>query len=231
MKPNVALLRLFGSFVLGLLFLVPHGITSEPKSEYVRQFEIYTFMHRGSSYLANDMYDEAIAEVTKALEIDPKLAEAYAVRGQCLFKKEWYDEAISDFTKALELDLKNVQLSAVTYTLRGMSFTERGLYDQAISDYMRALKVDSRFAPAYMGRGIAYFKQGLYRASILDFDRALEVDPRFAEVYFLKAALCEKVGRIDEAVDAYRNYLKCAPPNDSKRIERARKKIRELEGK
>ena len=49
-------------------------------------------------------YDEAIKEYTKAIELDPNYAIAYAERGQAYFKLGQYDLAIPDTAKAIELD-------------------------------------------------------------------------------------------------------------------------------
>ena len=32
------------------------------------------YLHRGDAYLRKDKYDEAIADLTKAIELDPRIA-------------------------------------------------------------------------------------------------------------------------------------------------------------
>ena len=48
--------------------------------------------------------DKAIADYSKAIEIDPKYAEAYCNRGVAYGKIEQWDKAIADFNKAIEID-------------------------------------------------------------------------------------------------------------------------------
>jgi len=49
-------------------------------------------------------YDKAIADYTKAIQIDPKFASAYSNRGSAYGMKGEYDKAIADFNKAMELN-------------------------------------------------------------------------------------------------------------------------------
>ena len=61
--------------------------------------------NRGSQYLRNNMYDEAIAEFNEAIRINPNDASAYCNRGMAYVyaEKPDLDQAISDCKKAIEL--------------------------------------------------------------------------------------------------------------------------------
>ena len=50
--------------------------------------------------------DKAIADFSKAIEIDPKSAIAYNNRGWAYEGKKDYDRAIADYSKAIEIDPK-----------------------------------------------------------------------------------------------------------------------------
>ena len=54
--------------------------------------------------LTKSQYDKAISDYTKAIEINPRFAEAYYNRGLAYGKKGQYDKAISDYTKAIEIN-------------------------------------------------------------------------------------------------------------------------------
>jgi tetratricopeptide (TPR) repeat protein len=49
-------------------------------------------------------HDEAIADFTRAIELDPDYAWAIGSRGQVHQAMRRHDEAIADFTRAIELD-------------------------------------------------------------------------------------------------------------------------------
>ena len=69
----------------------------------------------------------------------------------------------------------------------------------------------------------------MYDQAISDFNKALEINPGFTEAYFNKAVACERVGRIREAVEAYKGFIQYAPPQYALYIERVRQRIKELE--
>lgn len=60
--------------------------------------------NRGCDYYAEGQYNLAVSEFTKAIKINPRLAEACYNRGGAYAKKGEYDQAISDYTKALEIN-------------------------------------------------------------------------------------------------------------------------------
>jgi len=59
---------------------------------------------RGVAYAEKGEVDRAIADYTKAIAINPKLADAYNNRGVSYRKKGDKEHAIADFRKALEID-------------------------------------------------------------------------------------------------------------------------------
>ena len=58
----------------------------------------------GNAYRAMGRYEEALADFTRAIELDPADAWAIASRGQTYRLMGRYDEALADFTRAIELD-------------------------------------------------------------------------------------------------------------------------------
>ena len=66
--------------------------------------EAEAYFNRGNTYLATGQYDQAIADYTKALELNPQDALAYNNRGLAYFYlKGEYDKAWEDVSKAQEL--------------------------------------------------------------------------------------------------------------------------------
>ncbi len=136
---------------------------------------------KGETYYNKGQWGEAISEYNKAIEINPRFAEAYNNRGISFAQgKGQYDQAISDFDKAIEINSK----FAEAYNNRGISYFNKGQYDQAISDYDKAIEINPRHAEAYYKRGLVYAQvKGQYDQAISDFDKAIEINPRFAEAY------------------------------------------------
>ena len=84
------------------------------------------------------MFEKAIEDYTKAIEINPKHAEAYFIRGNIFKKRDMYDKAIEDYTKAI---LSNPNY-AEAYGARGRIYNERELFDTAIEDFTKAIQLN-----------------------------------------------------------------------------------------
>ena len=82
--------------------------------------------------------DQAIADYTKALEINPKYYDAYNNRAHAYFKKGQDDRAIADYTRALEI---NPRYNKAYYT-PGYAYFKEGHNDRARADLEQAAKLD-----------------------------------------------------------------------------------------
>ena len=131
------------------------------------------YNNRGYAYGHKGDYDRAIADFSKAIELDPKDAETYFNRGYAYGHKGDYDRAIADFSKALELDPKAV----VAYNSRGAAYEHKGDHDRAIADFSKVLELDPKDAHVYHNRGAAYEDKGDHDRAIADYRRALQFDP------------------------------------------------------
>ena len=63
-----------------------------------------------------------LADLTKALEIDPTLANAYVSRANAYGRKGEFDKAIADATKAIEINPED----ASAYDNRGFAYGSKG---------------------------------------------------------------------------------------------------------
>ena|GEM_PF-7092129 len=90
----------------------------------------------------NPDYDQAIADCTRAIELDPKDAWAYAHRGAAHRQKEDYDQAIADFSRAIELDPKD----PTSYEWRAEAYEARGDADKAVQDRAEAERLKAQTA-------------------------------------------------------------------------------------
>ena len=71
------------------------------------QTSVDEYFERGEAAFEQGRYDEAIANYTKAIQLNADDAAAYVNRGVAYGRKGLYDRAIGDFEQALFLDPKN----------------------------------------------------------------------------------------------------------------------------
>src|SRR5262249_25621993 len=88
--------------------------------------------NRGLAYQAKREYDRAVADHTKAIELNPKYATAYNNRGIATGD---YDRAIADYNRAIELDPN----FADAYLRRGLAYEGKGDSERSIADYTKAI--------------------------------------------------------------------------------------------
>jgi tetratricopeptide (TPR) repeat protein len=73
----------------------------------LKQTLAVAYHRRGIAYAAKRDFDRAIADYSKAIEIDPEHVGAYNDRGLAYTNKSDYQRAIADVTKAVELSAKS----------------------------------------------------------------------------------------------------------------------------
>lgn len=202
-------------------------------------FEIYevpsakTHYSKGREYLNKSKYDEAIAEFTKAVELDPKYQIVYYYLGVVYSDKKDYDNAIANLSKAVELDPEDdfawydradVYLKKGEYALaisdytkvleldpddddtlyaRAEAYIKNGQYDEAEKDANRLISILSNDASAYSLRGRAKYGKGKYEWALNDFNKAIEKSPKFAEAYNNRGNARNKLGQQGKALNDF----------------------------
>src|SRR5439155_938617 len=131
------------------------------------------FLESGDRKLAAKNYDGAIADLTRGIELDPKLAAAYTSRGNARYDKGDLDGAILDYTRAIELAPK----SAPAYINRGNARRVKGDLEGAIADYTRGIELNPGRAQTLKARGSIHFYLGEFAAAQDDLRTALRSDP------------------------------------------------------
>ena len=85
-------------FLLAICASTGSGLSPIMDPEYYNE--------RGLEYAQEGDFDNAIAEYTRAILLDPKFTSAYHNRGFAYFKKQDFDRAIADYTEAIRLNPK-----------------------------------------------------------------------------------------------------------------------------
>jgi tetratricopeptide (TPR) repeat protein len=158
------------------------------------------YMRQGLTYSEQGDYAQAIADFTKAIELDPNNATAYFNRGLAQVNLGDPEQAIADFTKAIELDPDH----ALAYNNRGDVYYKAGDYAQAIADFTKAIELDPNDAIAYFHRGSVYDEQNNYEEAIADFTKAIELkhDP-LSWPYFNRGTVYYEQNDYEEAIADY----------------------------
>ncbi|MBF0536864.1 MAG: tetratricopeptide repeat protein [Nitrospirae bacterium] len=114
------------------------------------------YFNRGVDWDNKGDYDMAIADYTKAIEIDPRFAEAYYHRGLAWRKRKDHEKAIADFTRVIEINPQH----ADAYYYRGYTYYYESVgsgysvasryIDKGIADYTRSAQLGDKRAQDFL---------------------------------------------------------------------------------
>jgi len=110
--------------------------------------------HFFADYLkAMGRFDEALAEIEKARELDPLNLAINTGVGHVLYLSRQYDMSIEQYKKAVDLD-PNFTLTHIWF---GRPYLEKGMYPEAISELETAVRLsgEGTLALAMLGHGLA----------------------------------------------------------------------------
>lgn len=131
------------------------------------------YHNRGGAFLDVNDADRAIADFTKAIDLDSAYGSAYNNRGYAHLKKGEYDKAIADFTKAIEINPQH----GLALNNRAWAHLQIGMTAQALQDIEKSLLLQPDDGRAWNTRGHILEALGRRDQAISDFRQSLARNP------------------------------------------------------
>jgi tetratricopeptide (TPR) repeat protein len=129
-----------------------------------------SYFQRGNAHKNLGHFDQALADWSRAIELDPNQAGAYTARGAYYQSENQAAKALADFERSLQLNP-----TVDGYFQRGQLYAVLGQFDRAIEDYDRAI-AERRDAPwIYLARSTAKRALGDQNGYRRDQERAAEL--------------------------------------------------------
>ena len=172
-----------------------HGISIETIYNDLHGFIRYQNVHQsayeefyaGLTCQNKGDYPKAIEHYSRAIELNPRLVEAYNNRGSAYQDIGKFNQAIADYNKAIEMNPNDTD----AYYNRGNAYLEKREVDRAIGDFSKAIELNPKLSRAYNNRGVSYSRKGGNRShAIEDFSKAIELNPEYAEAYYNRGTIC-----------------------------------------
>ncbi len=123
--------------VLAVLLLVALPLISACGGDDGGLTEAEEHSDKGVEYRRQGRFDDAIAQFTKAIELDPNLAEAYFNRGNTYAILLDLQRAVEDYSEAIRLDAQNV----LAYANRARAYTMLSRDQEAEQDFEKAVEL------------------------------------------------------------------------------------------
>jgi TolB-like protein/DNA-binding winged helix-turn-helix (wHTH) protein/Tfp pilus assembly protein PilF len=179
------------------------AIAKDPDSAlaYVGLADAYNVGNIMGAYSAEESLPKAKAAATKALTLDPSLAEAHAALGM---EKSHYDfdfpGAQREFLKAIELN-PNSAYAHLFYS--NCYLAPMGRMQEAITENKKAVELDPLSLPINNFLGMTYMFAGDYEKSYQQFQRTIAMDPTFPLSHLYFSFLLRITGKHEEGIREY----------------------------
>ena len=173
----------------------------------------WKYSFRSDVYKKMKDYDHAIADLTRAIELEPNNNHYYFSRALIYhYNLNDYERALADFDKVIQLAPDN----ELHYRARGDVYKKFEKYDLAIADYTKAIELKADSARAYESRADVY-RHNLkdYDRAIADYNKLTELFPDKDEYYLKRASLYTDLKNYDLAIAEYSELIKLHP-NEAK---------------
>jgi tetratricopeptide (TPR) repeat protein len=172
--------------------------------QQIRPTEARDFYLRGLANIglfdlgAGDI-DKAIADLTEAIRLDPKMEDALVDRAGALARKGEYDQVIAEVDDVLRLNPRN----AVALGQRAYAFEQKGDYDRAISDNTEALRLNPKASWIRANRGSCYLEKGERERALADLSEAIRSEVAYPNPYARRGRVHVELGKPEEALSDF----------------------------
>ena len=162
---------------------------------------------RGETYAAMGRSEEALADFTRAIKLDPSHAAVTNGRSETYVAVGRGEEALDDLTLAIDLD------PTATWANGSLdqAYEANGRGEEALADYTRAIDLDPNDARAMSSRGRAYRLMGRHEEALADYTRAIDLNLSLACAIGSRDQAYEANGRGEEALADFTSAIDLDP--------------------
>jgi serine/threonine protein kinase/tetratricopeptide (TPR) repeat protein len=154
----------------------------------------------GVAHLRSGNWDQGVACLSKAIDIEPDDWIAWHHRGYALSTAGQWEKAAADLTRAVELNPKHWW----NWYRRGQVYSGLRQWEKANADYARAIEQGSADAEVWLSKGTAELNLGDLERAINDYGIAVGMNPYTANGAFEALRAAE---RLPEAEKLLRQAL------------------------
>ena len=194
---------------------------------YAGLADAYNLSYNFGVLSAKESSLQAKAAATKALELDPSIAEAHAALGKV---KSHYDfdfpGAEKEFLKAIEL---NPNSANAHFFYSNCYLLPMGRFAEAIAENKKALELDPLSMPMNSFLGNTYAWAGDYDKSYEQFQRTIQMNPTFPLAHSFLSGVLESQGRYKESIQEFQKSQLLIGVNPAEAAEEAARRLEAFE--
>jgi tetratricopeptide (TPR) repeat protein len=151
----------------------------------------------------------ALAEkdIQQALQLAPRNARAWEIRGDVAMLRGDYQQALAAFDKAIDLGADSYSV----YMNRGGTHQWLKHYESAVEDFTRAIQLNSKLVDAYVDRAEAYRRLSKYEEALADCDRVIALEPNSPVNYVSRAHVHSDEHKYDKCAEDLLQAIRLNP--------------------
>lgn len=165
------------------------------------------FLYSGVVQKRRNEPDGALESLNRALELDPKLVEAYKERARVFLDLKDFVRASVDLTAAANLDPSDGEI----FAMRGVALLHRKLYEAAVADFSRGLEYLPGDPRLMYDRAVAYVSKDEPQLALKDLNEVLRRKQYSSRVLNLRGVVHFALGDIEKAQADLDKAVSCDP--------------------
>jgi serine/threonine protein kinase/TPR repeat protein len=167
--------------------------------------------------IKNIKLDEALANLNKAIKLEPNDPLNYHTMGSYYVVKKEFSSAIKNYKKSIKLD---PDIYYVHYNL-GRVHAYLDHYDDAVKEYKKAINIDPLDPYVHYNLGRAYYKKENIEGAVKEYLISIKLKSDYIEPYYGLGLIYLKTGKFKEAAGYFKKVIDL--DSDSELAEQARK--------
>src|SRR5208337_2765954 len=230
--------RYIVSIMIAVLLVVFAGCARNPDAAKRK------YLESGIKYMDEKKYDSAVIQFKKALQIDPRFAEAHYQLGNAELAQQHWAAAFREYSAAIDQDPNHAKAhlalgtmwwqarklneaeenarfviehdpsNVEAYLLLGNILLRQNHQQEAIDTYTKAITLKPNEPGAYVNRGVAYTAMKQDGPAEQDLRRAISLDPKAMQAYYTLANFYMYKGDPKKAEEVLRLAIQNATPDD-----------------
>lgn len=175
---------------------------------------IPAYIHIGDVYFEKEMFEEAMFQYKKALQLEPSRAEArlglsitYHEKGNANKAAEELAQAIREFKAQLQHNSQDVAAGLGL----GIAYTYQSRTHDAINLFRKLIRIDPENPDIYYNMGLTYYKSHQPDKAIDCFEKATLLNSQFVVAFNLMGLTHFENQQWPEAVEAFRKAVQINP--------------------
>jgi tetratricopeptide (TPR) repeat protein len=160
----------------------------------------------GSVYTRTGKNAEAVAEIKRALQLEPNSDDGYVRLGRAYLATGNSDAALAALKKAVELN----RYYWYNHDQLGRAYRRLGRNEEALKEFKRVVELDPKNPTVHTQMGIIYARQSLWQKCLVEFQQTLKLTPS-SDAYTNLGTAYFYLGRYSEAISMFQHAVELQP--------------------